>query len=523
MAVRRKARAATTQGGELRISLLGPGMTALHRVGVAGLYMTLQALEQDTAALEAIRRVGGGWELGADSVRLVWSNDGSVFFQELIKWSFPAPRYGLLTLPAFGDPFDRPQHSLSVHNALLGTFLQHGLTRKADNGARPGGALVIGIDETPTELVYQRVFSYAHQSAVVKPGVEGKVLGWLYPGGAERHVGLSKISTLTEPPERLLPLLYAPVGGVFFRIGSRRTRARPLHCLVLPEVADLRRYARWRKGFASTPLERFQAPGAATAALRVLVAEQAEGVLSGARSLACRVVAFGTVPWAPQQKTRIDVFPVQAGSRAEIVPFRAADELFRAQLVRSPQGEPWWRVPQTPELVARNVALGKPWWLGFSDFLNTLESDARRWLFRRENGGLHSMVLSEEVFPDGPERAFVLACHEAWRKRLGALGERARDQHLDFFDLSRKEFERLRIAFSRCKSAPLFRQTITDFWAQSGSLGPLHEQWPAVLPFLDDRRWRAGRDLALLALASYQGAGADDEQDPPPIQDQPVN
>jgi CRISPR-associated protein Cas8a1/Csx13 len=255
------------------------------------------------------------------------------------------------------------------------------------------------------------------------------------------------------------------------------------------------------------------------AALRVLVAEQAEGLLADARAQACRVVAFGSVPWASQQKTRIDAFSVQAGTGVGLTPFRAADQLFRARLMRPQRGEPWWIVPQTPELVARNVALGNPWWLGFSDFLGTLESDVRRWLFVREKGGLRTMVMSEEIFPDGPERAFVLACHEAWRRRLGALSERARDQHLDFFDLSRKEFDRLRIAFSRCKSAALFRQTVTDFWARAGSLAPLREQWPAILPFLDERRWRAGRDLALLALASYQGVGVDDVQDPPLVEE----
>ena len=37
--------------GELRVHLTAPGMAALHRVGVAGLWMTLEALEKDAAAL----------------------------------------------------------------------------------------------------------------------------------------------------------------------------------------------------------------------------------------------------------------------------------------------------------------------------------------------------------------------------------------------------------------------------------------------------------------------------------------
>ena len=102
---------------------------------------------------------------------------------------------------------------------------------------------------------------------------------------------------------------------------------------------------------------------------------------------------------------------------------------------------------------------------------------------------------------------FVDACHEAWRRRLAALFTRARDEHLNRQDLISREFEAQRIAFARCKNAATLRAAVTDFWARSGnSLAPLRTGWKDVLPFLHEDRWQEGRDLALLALASYRGA-----------------
>lgn len=112
------------------------------------------------------------------------------------------------------------------------------------------------------------------------------------------------------------------------------------------------------------------------------------------------------------------------------------------------------------------------------------------------------MVNDPRMMPDGPEARLVRACQEAWRRRLGALGARARSQGTDFSSLARKEYERVRISFARCKNAAMLRQTLTDFWVRAGTLSELQEGWPEVLPFLQGR-WRDGRDLALLALASY--------------------
>lgn len=119
------------------------------------------------------------------------------------------------------------------------------------------------------------------------------------------------------------------------------------------------------------------------------------------------------------------------------------------------------------------------------------------------------MVQDQTAIPTGPERTFVLACHEALRRHMGR--KFSRPGRTDWGN----EFEKVRVSIARCKNAEAFREAITDFWARGG---PLHKGddsllkagvnwWQEVSPFLADSAWRRGRDLAMLALASYPAGG----------------
>lgn len=110
------------------------------------------------------------------------------------------------------------------------------------------------------------------------------------------------------------------------------------------------------------------------------------------------------------------------------------------------------------------------------------------------------------------EHIFNQTCHEAWRRRLGQLGDRSRREHTSFTRLAGGEYEKLRVALARCKNASALRATLTDFWSRAGSLPSLQEGWGAILPLLEEEHWRKARDLALLALASYQPSNADEQK-----------
>jgi CRISPR-associated protein Cas8a1/Csx13 len=244
-----------------------------------------------------------------------------------------------------------------------------------------------------------------------------------------------------------------------------------------------------------------------------LIEIEAHGVQSGAGGARCTVVSFGNVAWSRQQ-TRVEVFTTVDAPAQRLRPYRVASRVLQPRIVpgrpdpKTGEVKRFWSVPQTPDLVARNVLAGQPWWRGFGALWEAMRADvdanARGWVLSDEREGLWTMVNDAQTFGEGAEARLVRACHEAWRRRLGALGEQARSQGSDFGSLYEREYERTRIGFARCKNAAMLRQTLTDFWARAGALPDLQEGWTELIPFLD-RRWREARDLALLALASYRG------------------
>lgn len=511
----------------MTIDLFAPGMTTLHRVGVAGLAMTLPVLETDQAA--ARLRALGRWEISDRSVTLHWQGDGQDFFKELFAQSFRLTDRGLIWFPALGDPLGQIGEAVVLHNALLNTFLQHPKSRGSKG--RPVDSVVVEVNDEPFVVRFQPLTRYMHQRAGVRPGQSFEVAGWLYPGGIVRHVqagtntalrGSRRHATaLSEEPARALALLYATVGAVYFQVHRRQEGVRPEFCLVLPDVTDLLAYADLRRAFLRQGIARLQVAGVAEAAARVLIALEVHGMLRAGAGARCEVVGFGTVPWSNQQKTRVRRFGVSATGGRDLRAYRLATNALPPRLAtgapdpKTGAARHWWVVPQVPDLVAENIVQGQPWWRGFAAMWQRVRDTADR---RRrdlalvdERRGLQQMVNDGRTMPDGPEARLVRACQEAWRRRLGALGERARSQGTPFDRLAAREYERVRISFARCKNAAMLRQTLTDFWARAGSLPELQESWPEVLPLLGDR-WRDGRDLALLALASYKPRDRDEAE-----------
>jgi CRISPR-associated protein Cas8a1/Csx13 len=74
----------------------------------------------------------------------------------------------------------------------------------------------------------------------------------------------------------------------------------------------------------------------------------------------------------------------------------------------------------------------------------------------------------------------------------------------------KREYERLRLGFSGAKTADGLRHALADLWSRAGSNSVLKETWPQVLPMLTSDKWELTRDLALVALASYQGKEQED-------------
>jgi CRISPR-associated protein Cas8a1/Csx13 len=237
------------------------------------------------------------------------------------------------------------------------------------------------------------------------------------------------------------------------------------------------------------------------------------------RNLECRVITFGIVDWNKKQKSRTMARGVESGMIKGFGDYALADAIFKNQWQqvkekRNKRGEVtepehyFVKICAARELIAENIARGKVWFDGFSDYMANKETRNQLTYERKE---INEMV-NQASFDDECERAFVTVCHEAWRRRLGKLSERARHENTSFSALVNREYEKLRVSFSRCKNANSLRETVVDFWSRAGSIQELHDHWNNVLRLLDEKKWRKGKDLALLALASYKPASKEEEE-----------
>lgn len=494
-----------TTANSLVMKLSGPGMTALHRAGLAGLWMTLDALGKDGAGL-----ADGSWTLSDHEVALRFGRPGP-FFDALIRESFRTTRDGLIWLPGLGDPEDHPQASAQLNECLLGTFLQHGRTRGSDPANNPTGSRAVTVDDVQYPIRYHKVRWYAHQKVKIRrTGQPQRLLGWVHPGGAVRHEAFNKETGLQEPLELFLPLLYSVVGVLYFVVRKRGAGVR--HAVVIPDVANLREYAVFRRNYMEGGEKELTVSGSGEAALRVLSALKAMNMMDAVGSTACKVVTFGKVQWDQQQKKRTGTFDVPKESSDRLETYQKCTQCLPPRLVKPEGGTPFWDYPQTPELVAENLLRGDLWWRGFSEFVSDKEvrdhvlGTSR---YKGEREGLSKLISDPGL--EGPQRAFVVACQEAWRRRLGELGARAGREGADPGRLFQREFERVRVSFSRCKSEATMREAVTDFWARAGPLPSLQSDWREVLALLN-RDWRLARDLALLALASYAPKRKEEEE-----------
>jgi CRISPR-associated protein Cas8a1/Csx13 len=501
---------------EMTIKLNAPGMTSLHKAGLAGLYLTLRAFEETQRKIKGLE-----WKLEPTQVTLNWQGEKPrEAFAELISKSFWLDDgfIRLTGLEVSKPPTPDQKHHL--YTALLNSFLQFGPHRPT------GGKKNISyeIDDRPCWIKdFAPIKEFRHQFAAgdfidddgsFKESIEAA--GWLYPGGGQRHV-VHNDTKLNESPELALALLFAPVGVIYYTIKSRARGRKARLAMLVPEIKDLALYADIRQAFASHGVFEMTASSASDAALRMLTAIEANRASNTFAqffdgSFVCRVITFGIVSWNEKQKTRTYVRSIFSGYLPGFENYRKAAAIFknrwqRVQAKRDRRGneiEPerfFVTSFSAREFIADNIAQGKVWYHDLATYLSHKDTREQIQYERKE--------LSEMVeiasYEDENERLFIGVCHESWRRRLGKLGQRAASENASFQSLVRKESEKLRTSLARCKNAETLRETVVDFWSRAGANEALRGEGLAkLLPLFDEKNWKKARDLALLALISYQ-------------------
>ncbi|MDZ8261046.1 type I-MYXAN CRISPR-associated Cas8a1/Cmx1 [Nostoc sp. ChiQUE01b] len=496
---------------KLEFDLGNSSFTLLHCAGLAGLWMTLNQLEIE----KVIRPEGLNWQLDNRKVILNWQGNDQIVLEWLLKESFQINN-GLIALRGLDSPTMRKDAQVIVHQGILGTFLQHTSTHKS-SGTKTE-SLSLGEEEKEIQVTYKVLQSYAYQDFTSNLcDKNGQLLtksisvaGWLNPGAAVRHVAFSSDTSFEEPPENAFVLLFAPIACYYYILRSKLRDKRAQYALVIPEITDLEKYAQYRQDqqLRYATYKDFHASGLGDAGLRFLTLEKTLNITQTFGVPRCQVLTLGTVAWATQQKTRTDMYMVEATDEV-CHNYQVCDAWLKDKSVKGKNGD-FVVTSFARELIAENLARNQLWYSGISEKVNSNE------LFKKlayERGGLYQVI--QKIQSDEREKLFVQACHEAIKFTYGQISEQAKKRgEVPNFD---RETVRMRTGLSRCKNSDTFREFITDFWSRAGKIPTLQEHWQELMEFvLVDKNWKKSRDLALLALASYKGKGVshgDDNED----------
>ncbi|MCL1491512.1 MAG: hypothetical protein M1G31_12270 [Pseudanabaena sp. Salubria-1] len=212
---------------------------------------------------------------------------------------------------------------------------------------------------------------------------------------------------------------------------------------------------------------------------------------------------MGQVAWDKNQINRSISVKV-GGDYEEIGVFRAAKQyLGKSKFIKMKDGKSF-SVPETsiPELIAANLAAKRHWCGHFKELLAE-KKDFRNLLFRK--GGLHKVA---NAIKNKEDIAIIRAFHKAWEMTMGQMGERARENNLDFGRLVEVRQEKIRNEILRLKTSEATANWFLKFCADAtkgGSLAPIREDAELIRDFIFNRRnFDRLQNLLLFGLVSYE-------------------
>jgi len=512
---------------EMIIKLNAPSMTSLHKAGLAGLYMTLEAFDKKQEGIKGLQ-----WELEDKQITLHWTDDTpKSAFEEIVRKSFWIDDEGFVRFYGL-EPrteMSREQRYL-LYKSILLSFFQFGGGKAPIRKTGKERPLIFQADQDDKpyfEMNFAPFIHIHHQSLSKKfldangqfnSEVEAK--GWLYPGAVAKHES-HKETILNEPTSLGLILIFAPVGVIYYLIKSRtkghKYARKSKLALLIPEIKTLKTYSEVRQVIASQGVIDLTASSSSDAALRMLIALESNSSSNQfakqmREDFLCRIITFGIVGWNEKQKSRTATRTIVSGKLNGFENYHLADTIFKnkwqqVQEKRDRKGEitePEHFFITTfcgREMIADNIANNKSWYQSISEFLANRETREQLYYERKEL----AQMVKDATYETENERIFIDVCHESWRRRMGKLGKRAAAENTSFSNLANKEREKIRTSLGRCKNAESLRETVIDFWSRAGSIDQLQgEGLSKILPLFDEKNWRKAKDLALLALISYQ-------------------
>lgn len=506
---------------ELIYRLTDPNYTVYHRAALGGLAATVLAWRSKRGSAPA----GIVHDVQRDRVTLSWGGKLSdqEALQRILDASFRLTRDRLIDLPGQAVSEDNVALRLAIHNGLCATFLQHHRMRPSEKEPRRV-EIRSADDESRGLFTYKAITSYAHQKAqgtgLLDPAKEGSPAGRLpavatipqsvVPGA------VAGVQALETGPEEAILLLYLMVGSAVFLLRPRTYKEKMQACVVVPDVRDLVTFSRALRAVAGVDIKRPRlsggylgrvAGGVEEAALRLLIDLTADDLRDAPAIAALQAIAMGKVAWDKNQVNRSATVRLGLTYPELDVFLCASKQLGKTRIVSGSKGD-GYAVPMSPipELIASNLAAGRHWATHFRELVSE-SKDFSRMRFARK--GLQAM---KEVIKDGVDQAVIDLFHEAWHRKMGAIGERARSEGARFERLVEVEQERIRNAILRSKTADALANWFLRFCADATRGASLHAAQRdaiALREFIFNQRNAARfQNLLLFALVSYAKDGS---------------
>lgn len=537
-----------------------PGMGLLERAGLAALYMSLRAADEHGSKDGLAPLHWNDGDLAPDSVTVRSTESDKDALVKLFEWAWQV-REGVLYLPAVHRDDrvrDNSHLRVALHNGVSRTFLQH-------PRVQPKGDLVERLVELDEGQQHKVVYQTLDPGKLKPPGDLEKakffdrsgtlndkpvaLSGWVFPGIAPRF---ANEGAWAGPAHLGLLLMLAPIACLYLQLHNQRGT----WLFVVPDVYDLDEFDVVVSGADAFLDPAFRdVASIGDAGLRFL-AEYASRSARKELRTGCRVVAMGKVGYYPNQSVRRGIADVPPQTKMirryqrlqqvmgnrwmqrkvvdedENAPTGKSPRKSKKKQDDSPQATHFVSVPTGRGRIADNLIAGQPWYFSLAeplpwdrDSLDRLRkrrpgiSIERLWFQNLcyQRGKLMDLIQENEMWDDPHERLFIEAFWEILgllyireRKAVARGGTRKYEDRCD--DLN----EEIRRTLTRSKTGPLLRETVADlmtrpfevYRTEPDDSPPTRSKTvranPAVIWRLIDRDWKRGRDLALLALASYQ-------------------
>jgi CRISPR-associated protein Cas8a1/Csx13 len=525
---KRVKQAAANALGDLVIGLSDPGMTPILRAGLGGLAASLHALlraqNRDARWPSPIVLGPGRAVVTPRNVTIQWNGAApEVVLRPLFEASFQISSDGLISLPGTWKHAPRLALAVALQSGMKRTFLQHGkTTTKAGNSV----IKTEDVGDQQIAIEVQPYAGFAHQTAdadVVRALHCGSIelAGWAYPGAVQRHVGCAR-TRITYGPGAALCGLFALVGCLPFDV----PRSSGCGALAIAEPSDLLLFARIRPLLTPRKPEDAHVTGVGDALLSMHLALRMSEYAGEPGIGTTHGVLLRATPWATQQKSRVAVVTLETVPGAVLDTYKRVAAALptkyrRREVDDADETGSFVATSALRAFVTDNIARDVPWHRNFATatngdkkprFIHYYRDRDRKnlgALYPEERKGLLVMLKHLEE----SERVLVSSVHTALKQRFGKIAEESKESPATMKNRFRAEREKWRLSFAGAKTPDQVRAALADLWSRAGTVRELQSGWEQVLPLLREGQWRTARDLALVALASYQGGGVEVDDD----------